>query len=332
MMPPVHIIAEAGTNHNGQLGVAKDLVNAAVVAGVDSVKVQIINPEGLYLPEILEHGKYHVNEVFAKRAAFMMSDDDYRCLADYCQSMGTRLSASIFDSRGIKLLDELDPPYFKIASCDLNNSRLLIEAAERGRRMIVSTGMATLAEIERAVLDITGTGNSKVVLMHCVSVYPCLTSQMQIGFLKRLKTRFGFSVGLSDHTENNVVVIMAVAVGAEWVEKHLTLDRKAQGFDHAYAMEPDALADFVRDVRVAEQAYKLQEEKICPKELFVKRRARRGLYAACNIQKGELVTEKNVLVVRPENFLEPNDLASIIGKRVNRLVRRFEPFQMDQVS
>lgn len=328
----VHIIAEAGTNHNGKRSIAEELVDVAVDAGADSVKFQIIYPEGLYLPKLFQDGQYSDNEVFHKRRAMMLSDDDYRSLADYCKEKGIGFSASVFDRRGIDLLDELDVGYIKIASCDLNNSRFLIEAAELGRRLVISTGMASLGEIERAVSDVVTTGNTDIVLMHCVSVYPCPTERMNLGFLGVLKQAFSFPVGLSDHTENNLAGAIAIGMGAEWIEKHFTLDREAEGFDHEYALGPAGLAQFVRDMRAATEACLRQSVKVQSAEATVKNRARRALYAARDIQAGEVLKKKDVLVVRPEGPLKPNDLLLVLGRTAKRLIHQYEPLSLNMLG
>ena len=328
-MQEIHIIGEAGTNHNSDFGMAKALVDVAAGAGADSVKFQMIYPDGLYLPRLFQDGQYVSNEVFQKRLEGVLSDDDYRALAAYSKEKGLEFSASVFDRRGIALLDELDASYIKIASCDLNNSRLLMEAAERGRRLIVSTGMASLGEIERAVSDVVATGNTDIVLMHCVSVYPCPTERMNLSFLEVLKCAFGFPVGLSDHTENSLSGAIAVAMGAEWIEKHFTLDRGSEGFDHAYAMEPVDLTQFMRDMRLAAEACRRQSMKVRSEEASVKSRARRGLHAARDIQEGEVLKEMDVLVVRPEGPLNPNDLALILGRTAKCLIHQYEPLSLD---
>ncbi|MCK5341999.1 MAG: N-acetylneuraminate synthase family protein, partial [Candidatus Heimdallarchaeota archaeon] len=271
MPQKVHIIAEAGTNHNGRYEVAEKLVDVAVGAGANSIKFQIIYPEGLYLPKFFLKGQYVKNNVFCKRAAMMLSDDDYRILANFCKSKDIEFSASVFDHRGIDLLDALDVSYIKIASCDLNNSRLLKEASERGRKMIISTGMSTLEEIEHAVSDVITTGNTDIVLMHCVSVYPCKTERTNLGFIKELKRAFGFPVGLSDHTEQSIAGVIAVAMGVEWIEKQLTLNRKLEGFDHAYAMEPSGFQQFVQDMRAAVEACCQQKIKVQNEEIKVRK-------------------------------------------------------------
>jgi len=325
----VHVIAEAGTNHNGDLNTARRLVDAAAGARADSVKFQLIYPEGLYLPRFYRDGHYEDNEVFAQRSAAMLTDDDYRELAEYCRSKSTPFTATVFDTRGIELVDELDVPYIKTASCDLNNSRLLVAAAETGRRMVISTGMAGLDEIERAVSDVTATGNTDLVLMHCVSVYPCPAERMNLGFVAVLRESFGFPVGLSDHTEGSVTSAAAIGLGAEWIEKHFTLDRSSPGFDHAYAMEPEALAGFVADVRQTSSACEIQEVKVLEDEQGVRTRARRSIYAARDIEEGEEIREDDLLVVRPEGPLSPNDLPLVVGRTAKRRIFQYEPLSLE---
>lgn len=329
MIQKVHIIAEAGTNHNGRIEKAKNLVDMAVDAGADSVKFQIIYPEGLYLPRLFQEGQYIDNKIFHKRKAMMLSDDDYRVLADYCKEREIAFSASIFDRRGIDLADELGVSYIKTASCDLNNSRLLIEAAKRGRRLVISTGMSSLGEIDRAVSDVIATGNTDIVLMHCVSVYPCSIEHMNLGMLDVLKRAFRFPIGLSDHTESNLAAVMAIVMGATWIEKHITVDRKAEGFDHAYAMEHVDFAGFVKDVRMATEACRRKSMKLQPDEVAVKRQARRSLYVARDIQEGAILSEDDILVVRPEGLLNPNDLPLILGRVVKRRLYQYEPLSLD---
>jgi sialic acid synthase SpsE len=261
----------------------------------------------------------------------MLTDDDYRVLAARCRERGIAFGASVFDERGLNLLDELGAAYTKIASCDLNHSRLLIEAAQRGRRLIISTGMANLGEIERAVADVTKAGGKDVVLMHCVSEYPCPTERMNLAFIKVLQAAFGLPVGLSDHTENSLAAAAAVAMGVTWIEKHLALDRAQEGFDHAYAMEPKGLAQFVCDVGAMELACRRRAEKVGPGEAGVRTRARRALYAARDLAAGETLGQADVLIVRPEGPLAPNDVSLLVGRQVRRPVRRFEPLTLEMV-
>ena len=329
---PIHLIAEAGTNHNGKVATGKTLIDAARAGGADSVKFQAIFPEGLYLPKLYVDGAYQESAVFQQRAKTALDEAAFAELAAHCATRGVGFSASVFDERGVRMLDGLNVEYLKTASCDLNNSQLLKAAAETGRKMIISTGMATLAEIEQAVKDVTGMGNGNIVLMHCLSVYPCPTELMNLGFIDRLRKAFGFAVGLSDHTESSVAAAIAVSKGVSWIEKHITLDRRSTGFDHAYAMEPAGFATYVRDVAAAWHACRAPAGKVGEQETEVKKRARRALYAARDIAPGECIAETDVLVVRPEGPLPPNAFNAVVGSRAVRPLRQYEAFTWDTLK
>lgn len=332
MPSKIHVVAEAGTNHNGSVATGRELIDVAVRSGADSVKFQMIFPEGLYLPRFHREGRYEDSQAFAQRLRTALSADDYRALAAHAGERGIPFSASVFDRQGIELLDELDVSFIKIASCDLNNTPLLRAAAETGRKLIISTGMGTLKEIERAVAAARGSGQDDIVLMHCVSVYPCQLEQMNLSFINTLRREFAVPVGLSDHTETSLAAAIAVAKGVTWIEKHFTLDRRAAGFDHAYAMEPDALADFVSDVAAAVAACELRERKVSTAEQDVKRRARRGLYAARDLPAGKTLAEDDVLVVRPEGPLPPAVLPQVVGRTVRLALRQYEPLTWERLG
>ena len=306
------------------------MIDVAVRSGADSVKFQMIFPEGLYLPRFYREGRYEDSEVFAQRMRTALSADDYRALAAHAGERGIPFSVSVFDRQGVELLDELDVSFIKIASCDLNNPPLLRAAAETGRKLVISTGMATLKEIERAVAEARGSGHGDIVLMHCVSVYPCSLEQMNLSFIDTLRREFAVPVGLSDHTETSLAAAIAVAKGVTWIEKHFTLDRGAAGFDHAYAMEPSGLAGFVSDVAAAVAACELRERKVSASEHEVKRRARRGLYAARDLPAGKTLMEDDVLVVRPEGPLPPAALPRVVGQIVRRAFHQYEPLTWER--
>lgn len=320
----IHIIAEAGTNHNGKLEKAFHLVDIAKASGANSVKFQIIYPDGLYLPSYYSRNGYQKNEAYEVRKENMLQDDDYLALAEYCRKNSIDLSASVFDEKGLALIKSLQASYIKIASCDLNNTRLILRAAETGKKMIISTGMATLSEIEYTVTELFKANFRDIVLMHCVSIYPSKLEQTNLSFIKTLKTAFGFPVGFSDHTEDSIASAIAVSLGAEWIEKHFTYNRKAKGFDHAYALEAEQFKDFVHNVRMAETACTHSIVKTQLAETEVKKRARRGLYAKRDIKKGEIIQEKDILVVRPEAGLNPNDISIIIGLTVRKNINKYE--------
>jgi sialic acid synthase SpsE len=323
-MTSVHVIAEAGTNHNGSVATACRLVDIARLAGADSVKFQLLDPASLYVPRLFKDGRFEAWDVFERRQRSALSDDDYRRIEAYARQAGIPFSCSVFGVAGCTLLRSLDAPYVKIASTDLNYQRLVQEAAETGLRVILSTGMSSLSEVEATVKAFEETGSRRLVLMHCVSVYPCPPERANLSFITELG-QFGYPVGYSDHTESSGCSMMAVALGATWIEKHFTYDRSAEGFDHAYAMEPEQMAAFVRDIRLAEQACSTRDPKVGEAEKQVMARARRGLYAAREMKPGETLAERDVLVVRPPNAFTPNDVGSLIGRVVSRPIQRHQP-------
>lgn len=325
-MSKVHIIAEAGTNHNGQLLKAKNLAQIAKEAGADSVKFQIINTWGLYLPGKYEYGKYNIDEVIKIRQEGELSDIEYKELNTFCTQIGIPFSSSIFDEKGINLLHSFNPPYIKIASCDLNNHRLLRKVAEKKITLILSTGMASLSEIEHTVHDLDKHGFTDLVLMHCVSEYPAFLNRMNLSFLDQLKS-FGYPLGLSDHTDNSIAACMALVMGVTWFEKHFTEDKRQKGLDHAYAMEKEDLVNYVQDIRDAEQALAIKEEKINEGEKMTAKRAQRALYANRDIEIGEIVKDEDILIVRPQGPMSADQYDQIVGHPIKKAIMKHEPFK-----
>lgn len=325
----VHIIAEAGTNHNGSVTAGRQLIDLAVRAKADSVKFQIIDPDNLYLPGRYKYGHYDIDHVREIRRRFMLTDAQYRELSEYAREKGIPFSASIFDLHGLNLLADLQPPYIKVASTDLNNLRLLRRVAEKGIRIILSTGMSSLGEIERSVTEILRTGFRDVVLMHCVSVYPAKLEEMNLSFIDTLRSAFGLPVGLSDHTEGSIAACLALTKGVTYIEKHFTYDRKAEGFDHAYAAENEDFVKYVADIRAAEIALKASPFKITDRERETRQRARRGLYAARDLLAGSIIQDADVLIVRPESVMSADQVDAVVGRRLTRNLPAFAPFTPD---
>jgi N,N'-diacetyllegionaminate synthase len=328
----IHIIAEAGTNHNGSKEKAKELIDLARRAGADSVKFQIINPWGLYLPGQYSYGHYDIKKVIEIRQSTVLPDDTYRELASYSKTSGIAFSASVFDKEGLDLLCSLNPPYIKIASCDLNNIRFLKQVVERGKKVVLSTGMSSLQDIEKTLKALQTTGKPDLVLLHCVSVYPAKTEQANLSFIGTLRKNFGLEVGFSDHTGESVAACMALALGATWFEKHFTTDRTQQGFDHAYAMEEEGFAKYISDLRAAETAMAPKDEKISDAERYTRKRARRSLYASRDIKAGEMIRDEDILCVRPEGIMNADDIDLLIGKKAVAEIKQHEAFSLDKIK
>ncbi len=331
MTEPVHIIAEAGTNHNGNFTTAKKLVEVAAKAKADSVKFQLIYPENLYLPGSYNYGHYDIKKVVQMRKNFMLEDEDYLKLQQHSVEHGIAFSASVFCDKSTDLLASLNPPYLKIASTDLNNVRLIRYAASKGTKLIISTGMSTLSQIEYTVSELDKINFQDFILMHCVSAYPTKLKDMNLQFIDTLKVAFGCEVGLSDHTQSSIAACLALTKGVKYIEKHYTLDPNQEGFDHAYAADPLTFEDYVKDIRDAESALAYNKQKLKKDELYVKQRARRSLYAKKDLAKGHILTDQDILIVRPEGPLKSEDYDLIIGKTLLEDVKQYSPFTLDKI-
>lgn len=327
-----HIIAEAGVNHNGSVENARLLIDVAAEAKADSVKFQIINPYGLYLPGDYKYGHYEIAKVIENRFSTVLTDEQYESLADYTKSKGLQFSSSIFDSTGLKLLDSFDPPYIKIASCDLTNIRLLREVAQTGRKMILSTGMSTLPEIEKTLAELDKLDFRDIVLLHCVSVYPCPLEKTNLHFISTLQKEFGYEVGLSDHTRTNEAATVAYSMGCRWFEKHYTYDNDLPGFDHKHAQNQEEFTSYVASLRAIEISLIPKTEKLTDAERYTAERARRSLFAARTIRKGETIADADILCVRPSGIMSPNQIDLLVGSTANKDIEQYQPFSLDLIS
>jgi len=328
-MKDPYVIAEAGTNHNGDINTAIKLIDVANEAGANSVKFQIIYPEGLYLPYFYKDGKYEINEVIEIRKKYMINDFDYETLANHAKELDIDFSASVFDSKSLNLLLKFDPQYIKIASCDLNNIYFLKTVAQFGIKMIISCGMSTLGEIENSVNELEKIGFNDIVLLHCVSVYPATLDIMNLSFISKLKEMFHYPIGLSDHTSNNSAAVMALVMGANYFEKHFTLDKTQEGFDHSFALEKKELTNFVNDIKNGNLAMLPVTNKLTNEEILVKKRARRSLFASRDILAGEIVKMEDILIVRPEGIMDANQFDQISEKKIARSIKKYQPFSLD---
>jgi len=333
-MPDLYIIAEAGTNHNGSLETALKLIDAAKFSGADAVKFQFINPDGLYLPKLYQDGKLIDNQVYLTRKRSLLSDAEWKQAADYANKSGLDFTASVFDRQSSELLKSLGAKYVKAASCDLNNTPFLHYLAQNWRKMIISTGMNSLAEIENTVNFLQShNAGTEITLLHCVSIYPAKLEQMRLGRIPALREAFGLPVGFSDHTENSLASVIALAKGASIFEKHLTLDRRQEGFDHAYAMEAEMFKRYVEDLRNAKTALDSSlSNNITADEAGVQKRARRSIYAARDLNPGEIITEGMLTIVRPEGPLKPGDYYSIEGMRVKNPIKKYSAVTWEDLN
>jgi sialic acid synthase SpsE len=315
---PCFVIAEAGANHNRDLAMARELIDVAAEARADAVKFQTYTAEGLYSKRTPSFT--YLKDVTQKSTWQLIKDIELPRewqpeLAAYAHKRGILFFSSPFDRAAVDELDRLDVPAFKIASYELVDLELIRHAARKGRPMILSTGLAHYGEMLDGLQACRDAGNDQVVLLHCVSLYPAPVGLVNLRAIPTLKSAFGVPVGFSDHTRGIHIPTAAVAMGANAIEKHYTVDRRLPGPDHPFAIEPGELAQMVRDIRDVEAA--LGDGRRlgpAPEEAEMFRQARRSLVAARAIPKGTRVTKDMLIVKRPGYGIEPRLAPYMVGR------------------
>lgn len=316
------IIAEAGVNHNGSIETAFLLVDAAYRAGADYVKFQTFRADKL-VTRSAKTADYQQRNLGGADSQYEMlkklelPDEGFRELADYCVQKGIGFLSTPFDIESARFLASLDIAAMKVSSGDLTNLPLLRELAVIGKPVILSTGMATFGEIEASVdaLERHGLALETLSILHCTTEYPAPYTEVNLQVLQTFRAVFPFaSIGYSDHTEGIAISLAAAALGAEWIEKHVTLDRSMQGPDHLASIEPDELHALVNGVRQIGLAMGDGRKQPTASELNNACVARKSIVAACNVKKGELFSELNLTVQRPGNGINPMLWDAVIGK------------------
>ena len=319
------IIAEAGVNHNGSLEIAKKLIAAAKECGADAVKFQTFKAEKL-VSKKAEKAEYQKQTTDAGESQFEMIKkleldfNAHKELIKYCREKQIQFLSSPFDKDSIDLLDELGLDTLKIPSCEIINLPYLRKIGKFNKKVILSTGMADLGEIEDA-LDIlieSGTDKENITVLHCNTEYPTPFEDVNLKAMLTIKNAFNIKVGYSDHTKGIEVPIAAVALGAEVIEKHFTLDRNMEGPDHKASLEPAELKLMIDSIRNIEKALGNGIKKPSPSENKNKIVVRKSLIAKAYIKKGDIFTEENVGIKRPGNGISPMRWDEVIGKTAKK--------------
>lgn len=325
MMKKVIIIAEAGVNHNGSLEMAKQMVDVAKDAGVDYVKFQTSVPTLLVskFASMAEYQKTNTGKEesqldMLKRIALNLTD--FKPLKDYCDQKGVKFISTPFDLVSIDFLEALNMDFWKIPSGEVTNYPYLVKIANTHRPVVMSTGMCEIDEIREAlnVLISNGLKKEQISLLHCNTEYPTPMKDVNLKAMLDLSNEFGVQVGYSDHTQGIEVPIAAVAMGAEIIEKHFTLDHNMPGPDHKASLEPYELKSMVAAVRNIEQAIGNGGKHVSNSERKNITIARKSIIAACDIKKGDILSEDNLTVKRPGNGISPMHWNEIIGKTAIR--------------
>jgi N-acetylneuraminate synthase len=318
--PKAIFIAEAGINHDGSLQTAKRMVDAAVAAGADYVKFQSFKAKRLVTPTALtstyiDKGSRAGESFLDLLKRLELDEAAHYELLEYCKSKEIKFLSTAFDEKSFDFLLSLGIDIVKVASGDLTHLPYLRHMASAQLPMVVSTGMATLGEIEEAVSAITATGNNKIVLLHCISWYPADIETTQLRYMETLRSAFGFPVGYSDHTLGINMTIAARALGAVVLEKHFTLDRTQFGPDHAASIEPDEMIKLLNGIREVEAGLGSPIRAFCDKEFGQRKVHRRSIVVKEGIKAGEVFSNTNLVVKRPGIGIPPKHLEQILGKR-----------------
>ena len=317
------IIAEAGVNHNGSLKLAKQMIDEAAKAGADYIKFQTFKPEKL-VSKYAQKADYQKKTTGNNESQLQMleklalSYDDFVELKRYCEQSGIGFLSTPFDEDSIRFLDSLDMDFWKIPSGEITNYPYLVQIAQTGRDIVLSTGMCEMDEIADAmkVLEESGAGN--ISLLHCNTEYPTPYEDVNLLAMKQMRTAFKKQVGYSDHTVGIEVPIAAVALGAEIIEKHFTLDKNMDGPDHKASLEPLELSQMICSIRHIEKSLGDGNKKRTASEQHNIAAARKSIVAKCAISKGDIFTEANLTVKRPGNGISPMRWKELIGTRAER--------------
>ena len=326
----VFIIAEAGVNHNGDLSTAKKLVDAAAEAGADAIKYQTFKAEKVAA------FKEDPNQVGMLKK-LELSESDFADLFTYCSEKHIQCMSTAFDESSVDFLDSLGMEIFKIPSGEITNKYLIQRVASKKKPILLSTGMSFLGEVETAIswiFEIWSPLEEKprLTLLHCVSKYPAKSEDVNLKAMETLKRSFQLPVGFSDHTLGIEVPIAAVALGAEVIEKHFTLDRNMEGPDHKSSLEPKEFREMVRGIRNVERALGDGIKRPAPNEEKTKGVARRSLVAARKIKAGDIISEDDIALKRPGTGIQPEFKEILIGMKVRRDIGEDTVFRWDDVK
>ena len=333
---PVFIIAELSGNHNQDFEQAAQLIHEAHKAGADAVKLQTYTPDTITVPCDSDYFRVGNGMLWEGKTLHTLYAEAYTPwewqpeLKRIASDLGIPLFSTPFDPTSVDFLEKMGVPAYKIASFELVDLPLIHKVAMTGKPIILSTGMATLAEIDDAIRCIRKTGNEKISLLKCTSAYPAPPEEMNLRTIPHLAGMFGLPVGLSDHTLGIAVPIAAVTLGACIIEKHLTLSRSIPGPDSAFSLEPAEFRMLVNSVRETEKALgKISYEPTDHEK--ASRIFRRSLFVVEEVNEGDIFTDRNIRSIRPGHGIPPNNLNIVIGKKARKSVKKGTPFQWDMI-
>lgn len=326
------IIAEAGVNHNGDIELAKRMTEAAKQAGADYIKFQTFISENL-VTQNAEQAEYQKKAQKSTSQLEMLkklelTHKKFIDLAEYCKMIGIGFLSTPFDLESIEFLKKFSMDYWKLPSGEITNYPYLDRIARDGKNIILSTGMSTLKEIDAALQILEKYNKKQISILHCNTEYPTPYEDVNLKVIPMLKEKYKCSVGYSDHTTGTEVPIAAVALGAEIIEKHFTLDKNMEGPDHKASLEPDELCTMIKSIRNIEKAIGVSQKIVTSSEKKNIGIVRKSIVAKTIIKEGECFTEENITTKRPGTGITPMRWNEIIGKKAKKEFQRDEQIEL----
>lgn len=324
---PPYIVAEIGANHNGDMALCRAMIDSARACGADAAKFQSWSKSSL-----ISRAEYDRNTAYVSKERnqptleesveqYQLSRAQHQEISAYCRDTGIVFFSSCFSAAEVDMLEALDVPAYKIASMDVNHLPLLEYVAATHKPVIISAGMATLGEVERAIATLRAAGSGPVAILHCLSIYPSPPAQVNLRTMNTWRSAFDVPVGYSDHTLGSAVPIAAVALGACMIEKHFTTDKNLPGWDHAISAGPAELRAIVDGARDAFAALGNAERRVSADEIAKRKVFRRRMVARRDMRKGDRVAAADVDFKRPGTGIQPDELRYVLGRAITRDVR-----------
>jgi len=336
-----YIIAEIGANHNGDIELAKQIIDSAKECGADAVKFQSWTPESLISKEEYnknqsyddgDGGKKHFGSLKEMVEKYYLRNEQHLELKKYCDSICIDFASSPFSNSEVDLLISLDVPFLKVASMDINNFGLLSYMAKTGKTILVSTGMASIAEIETAIKVIEKEGNKNIILLHCISIYPPKYEDINLNNIPMLQNTFGYPVGFSDHTIGTSIPLASVALGSCVIEKHFTLDKDMPGWDHEISADPIELKEISTGSQNIQKALGSFNRTVSEDEENKKKKFRRSIVSAKALRKGHVIAEEDITVKRPGTGIQPEEISYVIGAILKRDIEADELLKWEDIK
>lgn len=333
---PAYIIAEMSANHAGSKDRALEIIRAAKDAGADCVKIQTYTPDTITLNSDkkwfkIGKGTWEGENLYSLYQKAYTPWEWQKDLKKEAEKIGIDFFSTPYEKTAVDFLEDLGVKFYKVASFSITNLPFLKYLAKKGKPIIMSTGMATLAEIDEAVRAIQETGNDQLALLNCSSAYPSIPDDMNLKKINHMKETFNVPVGLSDHTLGSVAAVTSIGMGSNIIEKHFCMSREIENPDSSFSMEPEEFKKMVDDIRDAEKAIGKIDYSISQK-VKESRKFRRSIFVVEDIKEGEELTEENIKIIRPGYGLKPKQWDNVIGKKAIKSIEKGTPLSFDLIK